>query len=133
MGRKEQRKVVRVDLDTPIPVTISSIGSDIRYNLETSNISFNGFFLDFEKPGRFPFTEASILEVLLQVDEGAPVFFNGKLARVVRPSDEGQEQTRTGIAIRIIQIEPESEKRLADFIQSRLDAHDEPLPLPKSA
>lgn len=130
MGRKEQRKVVRVDLDTPVPVTISSIGSEVRYHLETSNVSFNGFFLDFEKPGRFPFTEASILEVWLQIDAGEPLFFNGKLARVVRPTNEGQEQVRTGIAIRIIQIDPEAEKRLTTFIESRLDA---PHPLPKSA
>src|SRR3989338_3600946 len=121
MGRKEQRKVVRLDLEKPIPVTISSIGSEVRYQLETSNISFNGFFLDFEKPGRFPFTEASILEIWLQVEDGAPpLFFNGKLARVVRPPNEGPEQVRTGIAIRIIQIEPEAEKRLAAFIQNRI-------------
>ena len=130
MGKKEQRKVARVDLDKPIPVTISSIGSEVRYHLETNNVSFNGFFLAFDKPGRFPFTETSILEVWLQIEAGEPLFFNGKLARVVLPAKEGKEKVQSGIAIRIIQIEAEAEKRLIAFVQRHLDALH---PLPKSA
>ncbi len=131
MGRKEQRRVIRVDLDTPLPVTISSIGSTVRYELQTKDISSSGFFLDFDKPSRFPFTEASILEVWLKIDGGEPIFFNGKLARIVRPTAEDPTPAHTGIAIRIIQIESESEKRLAAFLQSKMDAA--PQALPKSA
>ena len=38
------------------------------------------------------------------------VFFNGKMARVVYPATDGEDKGRSGIAIRIVQINNEEEK-----------------------
>ena len=121
MGGRENRRVVRVRLLNPLTVTMGSIGSDVRYDLQTHDISNNGFFLDFEKPGRFPFNPSSIIEVWMVLGTGEKIFFNGKMARVVDPSDEGAKVSGPGIAIRIIQIEGEQEKMLIDYINYELE------------
>ena len=119
MGNRDNRFVARIHLREALTVVMGSIGSDVRYQLKTRNISNSGFFLDFEKPGRFPFTPASIMEVWMELEEGKTIFFNGKMARVVYPQDEGAQVSGPGIAIRIVQIETEQEKRLCDFIEHK--------------
>ena len=94
-------------------VKLNSIGSDITYTMETKNISDTGFFLDFERPGRFPFTPASIMEVWLELKEDKSIFFNGKMTRVVYPD----ETTQPGVAIRIVQIDSNTETVLREFIK----------------
>ena len=91
----------------------------------TRDISNNGFFLDFEKPGRFPFTPSSIMEVWMAIGNDETIFFNGKMARVVYPTDEAAKVTGPGIAIRIIQIEPQEEQDLIDFISKKLDEQEQ--------
>ncbi|MDD9952121.1 MAG: PilZ domain-containing protein [Zetaproteobacteria bacterium] len=124
MGGRENRRVIRVRLVNPLTVTMGSIGSDVRYDLQTHDISNNGFFLDFEKPGRFPFTPSSIMEVWMVLGTGEKIFFNGKMARVVYPNDEGAKVSGPGIAVRIIQIEPDQEKMLVDYISYELENED---------
>jgi hypothetical protein len=119
-GRKESRKTGRLKLDQPLRVVMGSIGADVKYDMVSRNISHTGFFLDFEKPGRFPFTAASILEIWLELEPGTTIFFNGKMARVVFPSDERARDTGPGIAVRIIQIDAKNEKILFDFIDRKL-------------
>ena len=126
MQAKENRKTTRVDLENPVRVVLGSIGSSIRYDLLTHNISHNGFFLNFDKPGRFPFTPASIMEVWLELgeDEGT-LFLNGKLARIVMPEEkDGIKQGESGIAIRIVQIDRENEEKLRLFIEKHASAHE---------
>lgn len=125
MGSRDNRRVIRVHLEYPLTVTMGSIGSDVKYNLMTRDISNNGFFLDFEKPGRFPFTPSSIMEVWMAIGKTETIFFNGKMARVVYPTDEAAKVTGPGIAIRIIQIEPEEEQGLVDFISKKLEEQDQ--------
>jgi len=115
-AKRENRKVQRIKLDLPLKVTMGSIGAEMRYELETKNLSINGFFLAFDKPGRFPFTPASIMEVWLKLDEQQTIFFNGKMARVVHPGDPAAHDTGPGIAIRIVQIDRDNETHLRDFI-----------------
>jgi hypothetical protein len=117
---KENRKVTRVQLATPLKVVMGSIGTPLRYDLLTRNVSYTGFFLDFEKPGRFPFTPASILEVWLDLGDGQTLFFNGKLARVVMPGDPKAVETGPGIAIRIVQIDKKSEDILRQFVDAKI-------------
>ncbi len=119
-GRKESRKTGRLKLEQPLRVVMGSIGADVKYDMVSRNISHTGFFLDFEKPGRFPFTAASILEIWLELEPGSTIFFNGKMARVVFPSDERARDTGPGIAVRIIQIDAKNEKILFDFIDRKL-------------
>jgi PilZ domain len=119
-GRKESRKTGRLKLEQPLRVVMGSIGADVKYDMVSRNISHTGFFLDFEKPGRFPFTAASILEVWLELEPGNTIFFNGKMARVVFPGDERARDTGPGIAVRIIQIDAKNEKVLFDFIDRKL-------------
>ena len=119
-SRKESRKTGRLKLDHPLRVVMGSIGADVRYDMSSRNISHTGFFLDFEKPGRFPFTAASIIEIWLELEPGSTIFFNGKMARVVFPSDERARETGPGIAVRIIQIDAKNEKILFDFIDRKL-------------
>ena len=101
----ENRKMVRLILDHPLTVSIASLGADVRYELKTRNVSYTGFFLDFEKPGRFPFTAASIMEIWIELEKDERIFFNGKMVRKVMPGDPGSEITGPGIAVRIIQME----------------------------
>jgi hypothetical protein len=114
--QKENRKTSRVRLDKPLKVVMGSIGSNVRYELVTSNLSVNGFFLGFEKPGRFPFTPSSIMEVWLEIKEGSTLFFNGKMARVVYP-DAVTDEMGPGIAIKIIQIDRSTDEKLRGFIE----------------
>ena len=118
-ARKESRKVGRLRLKEPLRVVMGSLGSDVRYDMGSRNISHTGFFLDFEKPGRFPFTRASIMEIWLELEPGNTIFFNGKMARVVFPTDAAAADTGPGIAVRIVQIDSKNEKILFDFIDRK--------------
>jgi hypothetical protein len=120
----ESRRVLRVHLVKPLLVRMGSIGSDVRYDLQTRDVSNSGFFLDFEKPGRFPFTPASIMEIWLELEPDKRIFFNGKMARVVYPDQAEAKTTGPGIAVRIVQIASQEEKDLIDFIIRRQDADD---------
>jgi hypothetical protein len=111
---------VRLILDLPLTVSIASLGADVRYELKTRNVSYTGFFLDFEKPGRFPFTAASIMEIWIELDAGERIFFNGKMVRKVMPGEPGSEVTGPGIAVRIIQMDSKTEQKLKEFIDRKL-------------
>ena len=119
--RRENRKNRRITLKTPLKVVLCSIGAQVRYELATTNISNNGFFLEFESPGRFPFNESSILEVWLSLDDETVVFFNGKVARIVRRGDLGHGDLGSGIAIRIVQIDRDQEENLLRFIKENAE------------
>jgi hypothetical protein len=119
-GRRENRKMVRLILDQPLSVSISSLGADVRYDLHTRNVSYTGFFLDFEKPGRFPFTTASIMEIWIELEAGNRIFFNGKMVRRVMPGEPGSEITGPGIAVRIIQMDSKTEHQLKEFIDRKV-------------
>lgn len=121
LNRKENRKTERLLLDKPLRVVMCSIGANIKYELLTKNISMNGFFLDFSKPGRFPFNTSSILEVWLELEENKTIFFNGKVARIVYPQDVQSGEGGSGIAIRIIQIDSNNEALLKEFIDKHIN------------
>lgn len=116
---RENRKVRRLILEKPLKVVICSIGAQVKYELTTRNISNTGFFLEFESPGRFPFNRSSIMEVWLELEPEQTIFFNGKMARVVRPGDVAERETGSGIAVRIVQIDRENERSLREFIRTR--------------
>ena len=118
-ARKESRKNGRIKFDQPLRVVMGSIGAAVKYDMGTRNISHTGFFLDFEKPGRFPFTAASIMEIWIELEPGNTIFFNGKMARVVYPEDAAARETGPGIAVRIVQIDAKNEKCLLDFIDRK--------------
>jgi hypothetical protein len=118
--KKENRRTQRVRLQGPLKVVMGSMGGAVRYDLMTQDISPNGFFLAFDKPGRFPFTPASIMEVWLELEPQNTIFFNGKMARVVYPTDPTAQESGPGIAIRIIQIDRENEGRLNEFIERKI-------------
>jgi hypothetical protein len=119
-ARKESRRNIRVKLNESLRVVMGSLGADVRYDLASRNISHTGFFLDFEKPGRFPFTTASIMEIWLELEPGNTIFFNGKMARVVFPHDEAAKETGPGIAVRIVQIDAKNEKALFEFLERKI-------------
>ena len=119
ISSRENRKVRRLILDSELKVLLCSIGAQVKYELNTRNISYTGFFLEFESPGRFPFNASSIMEVWLELEQGNTIFFNGKMARVVHPGDEAVKDTGPGIAIRIVQIDRTNEKALEEFITRR--------------
>lgn len=122
---KEPRRNARVQLQNALHVIMGSIGSDVRYDLETKDVTSKGFFLESKTPGRFPFTAASIVEVWLEIEPGSIVFFNGKIARIIFPEEAETLEEPSGISIRIIQIEPEEEKKLGDFLNKKLDQIEE--------
>ena len=118
-SRRENRRVIRLKLDKPLKVLLTSIGGTVRYEMQTRNVSYTGFFLDFEKPGRFPFTPASIMEIWLDLGE-TTLFFNGKMVRKVMPGEPGCEVTGPGIAVRIVQIDTKTENTLKDFVDKNM-------------
>ena len=118
-ARKESRKNGRIKFDQPLRVVMGSIGSEVKYDMTTRNISHTGFFLDFDKPGRFPFTPASIMEIWIELEPESTIFFNGKMARVVFPGDPQAAETGPGIAVRIVQIDTKNERILFDFIDRK--------------
>ena len=115
---RENRRYGRIKIAKGLRVAMRSIGSEISYNMETHNVSDTGFFLNFEKPGRFPFTPASIMEVWLELEHEQTIFFNGKMTRVVYP-EEASADNEAGIAIKIVQIEKDEENALRDFIRKK--------------
>lgn len=121
-NNRENRKVQRIQLDRPLKVRMRSIGATNMYELATRNISPNGFFLEFDSPGRFPFNASSIMEIWLVLGDKDMVFFNGKMTRVVNKRQEDGESTEqgAGIAIRIVQIDKDNEEKLRQFIQDNL-------------
>jgi len=114
---KENRRNARVFLEQPLKVVMGSIGADVRYELMTRNLSVTGFFLDFDKPGRFPFTPASIMEIWLELGKDETIFFNGKMARVVHPNEMHSDGIGPGIAVKIVQINAENERVLKEFVK----------------
>ncbi len=91
----------------------------MRYELETRNLSVNGFFLAFDKPGRFPFTPSSIMEIWLELTDDETIFFNGKMARVVHKEDPAAKEDGPGIAVKIVQIDKDNETILHRFVGER--------------
>jgi hypothetical protein len=123
-SRRENRRVIRLRLPKPMKVYLTSLGGTVRYEMQTRNVSYTGFFLDFEKPGRFPFTPASIMEIWLDLD-GQTLFFNGKMVRKVMPGEPGSEITGPGIAVRIVQIDTKAENVLKEFVDKMIEIQDE--------
>ncbi len=113
---KENRRTARMRLLDPMPVVINSMGDSVSYETSTKNLSQTGFFLEFDRPSRFPFNHASILEVRIQLPEGTTIFFNGKVARVVNAGDPGSKDTGSGIGIKIVQIDAKAENVLRAFL-----------------
>lgn len=133
MAGRENRRTVRINLKNPLKVIMGSIGSAVRYDLMTKDISNKGFFLAFEKPGRFPFTPSSIMEIWMELEASNTIFFNGKMARVVYPDDPEAQKNGPGIAVKIVQIEPEEEKKLTDFMDRKLASNEAELDVPSTA
>lgn len=104
----------------------------MRYEMQTRNVSYTGFFLDFEKPGRFPFTPASIMEVWLDIGDQT-LFFNGKMVRKVMPGEPGSDITGPGIAVRIVQIDTKTENSLKEFVDRVIDQQPPVEDEPKTA
>jgi hypothetical protein len=129
-GRRENRKVVRLILDHGLKVSIGSLGADVRYDLRTHNVSYTGFFLDYEKPGRFPFTPASIMEIWIELEQDLKIFFNGKMVRRVMPGEPGSEITGPGIAVKIVQIDSKTEQKLKEFIDRKVAERQNSTPPP---
>lgn len=99
-----------------MPVSINSMGDAVGYETTTRNLSQSGFFLEYDRPSRFPFNHASILEVRLKFPDGQQIFFNGKVARVVNAGDAAAKETGTGIGIKIVQIDAKAENVLRAFL-----------------
>lgn len=119
--KREKRSIVRLRLKNPLKVVISSIGSVVKYDLQTRDISENGFFLDFNEPGRFPFNLSSIMEVWLEIKEDSVIFFNGKMARVVNKDSIGKNDIGPGIGVKIIQIDHNFHQILKQYIEDTLE------------
>jgi len=113
---KNRRFNQRVRLNESVSVHMRSIGGVAKYELQSFNVSHTGLFLDFAKPGRFPFTPASIMEVWVYLPSSKVLFFNGKMARVVYPDEIAADDTGPGIAVKIVQIDKANEEMLSSFI-----------------
>lgn len=114
---RENRRVLRVTLNDPLRVVINSIGSVVKYEMQTRNISSSGLFLDYERPSRFPFNSSTILEVWVEFAPDKVLFFNGKVARTVKNGEE-TSATGSGIGIHIVQMEKEVEALWREYVEA---------------
>ena len=120
--RDNRRRKDRSLLSEKKAVMVSSIGSDIRYHLETKNVSVGGLFLEHTDPERLPFTEASIIEVWFEASEKNVIFFNAKVARkVLKDDDDNSGLWGPGVGIRIIQISKENSEKLGAYLKSETE------------
>jgi hypothetical protein len=60
------------------------------------------------------------MEIWLELEPGNTIFFNGKMARVVYPTDNAAKESGPGIAVRIVQINKDQEDGLIEFINRRV-------------
>ena len=127
MVGRDLRKSRRINLSQKINIKLGSVGSDMKYQLTAKNISSVGFFLEFAEPHRFPFNSASLMEVWIDLTDKDQIFFNGKLARVVYPEDDLASISGAGIGIKIVQISPEHQQVLDDFIVAHAGEEDDDL------
>ncbi len=90
-----------------IIVESKTIGTDIRYKLETENISKSGMLLSWKRNTKIPFGVNTILEMKIDPQGswfGSPVSCLGK---VVRCQNESEESKNKVFGIRIVQINNE--------------------------
>ena len=116
MAGRDNKRIQRVFSQKPLRVLISSIGSDVKYELSTQNLSTQEIFLNFDKPGRLPFTKASILEVWIELSSKKILFFNGKIARIVFSEDEDASTFGPGLGIRIILASDDNQETFDTFL-----------------
>ncbi|MBC61894.1 MAG: hypothetical protein CMP11_05505 [Zetaproteobacteria bacterium] len=110
----------RVMIKRPVEIVLCSIGSDVTYDLSSKNLSAHGFFIEFDEPGRFPFTTSSLLEVWIKISDEQTVFFNGKIDRIAK-KDETSDILATDIYVEIVQITAQDQEMLKNFISENTD------------
>jgi hypothetical protein len=113
---REQKKVLSATLPKTITVIAGSIGSDVRYEMQARELSNRNFFMESDSPGRLPFTATSLIEIWLELDHGKVVFFVGRMEQKIMPAEAKEQGTRPGIAVTLVQIEPDDEKLLQEGI-----------------
>lgn len=119
MNSKDFKRQTSLNQDKALNVIIGSIGSDIRYDLETKDVTTKGFFLNSDQPSRFPFTISSIVEVWLELESNNFVFFNCKIAKITTIEEAETSGESPGIFFRTIQIDSEEENKLNKFLEQR--------------
>jgi len=121
----ERRQTFRIALEEPLKTTIRSIGSKIKYNVETKNLSNSGTRIIKKKDSQqdWKFTENSMLEVWITLNEktGEEIFFNAKILWNIE--DKGDMI----YGLKIIQINKREEDILIRFIQSLREQFGEEL------
>ena len=118
MNARDQRRPTKVSLKNSLRVILASIGSDMKYELTTSDLSSQGFFCDFDDPKRFPFLDSSIIEIWLELSPDRTIFFNGKISGIFYGDEKTPEgdTSKPGISIDIIQITNGEQEILNNFI-----------------
>ncbi len=121
----ERRQTFRIALEKPLKTTIRSIGSKIKYQVETKNLSNAGTRIIKKKDSKqdWKFTENSMLEVWITLDEktGEEIFFNAKIIWDMEDKDD------MIYGLKIIQINKREEDTLIRFIQSLREQFGEEL------
>ena len=77
MVDREARRAQRVLLKHPLSVSLRSIGSEVQYELTTTDISDRGFFLAFENPDTGLNYERP--DQSIPVDKKSPKYYKGDL------------------------------------------------------
>ena len=114
--RDQRQQQSKIDTGKLLRVVVSSIGSDIKYELETHTVSRQGIFLTFKDPRRFPFTSSSILEVTLYLSDTETIFFNGKVSQIVYKEDAAPGGAEAGIGLRVVQISSKDQAMFDSYL-----------------
>lgn len=122
MSSSEKRRMIRIQVKRQLRAYIKSVGSHVKHEFETIDVSVNGLLLHSPRTRRYPFSEATLLEVWLQLDDEdkTVIFFNAKVARSF---EDKKDDGRLNFGLRIIQIEKGQEERLVRYIdENRSDS-----------
>jgi hypothetical protein len=110
-AKRDRRIKPRFEIKVEARIQAQLIGSPLKLDFVTENISEGGLLLNYSGRERLTFNAATILETWLFPDEGDPIFFFTKFVRYQSP---------TTIAIRIIDIDQDAHVRYRKFIETNM-------------
>ncbi len=113
---EDKRQAIRLIVRKSLRVYIRSIGSNVKYELFSKNISHKGIGLESFVERKYPFDLNTLLDVWLQLDDqdNTVVSF---CAKIVRSQDSDGKQS---YGLSICQINDDQETKLHEYIESHI-------------
>lgn len=112
---RDTRIKPRFKIQVQAKIRAQLIGSSSKFDFMTENISESGLLVNHAAAVNPGFNQHTILEVWIKTDDGIEIFFFAKYVR---------KATDTSFAITVIDIDPENNELMQDFIYKHMDAEE---------